>query len=278
MARRVALSALRHLSERASPSSAGLLAGFAGGASRVSGASDIPTPVHAAAAGLSSLACSISVHTQGLGSSRRLLARVFSSDAAGVGGGITVGGVKISPPKARKPARAAGDGAPAGPVVAHVAAAAAAAGGAGAGAGASGAGARQQQQQLPSAEAIGSVVRLEEAEPDFAPTQLTGFGSGVVGVNDVFFHGSVVALPHVAFLWSPTSWDEVTAESLAFLRFLHPLPGAFALVPSLVPSRLAPFRTLSSSPRVTSLTDCTSSAHLPLPIIPTHPLPCPQTT
>lgn len=41
-------------------------------------------------------------------------------------------------------------------------------------------------------------------------------------VSGVLMEGSVVLLPHAAFLWSPRRMDEVTHESLAFIPLLDP--------------------------------------------------------
>jgi len=97
----------------------------------------------------------------------------------------------------------------------------------------------------PRVEAAGTVVRLtddgpiviakgsdqqekqdtqEEIPEEKTPVQITGFGGGTIGINNMFFHGSVTILPNMCFLWSPRTWSDVSVESLEFLRLLHPLP------------------------------------------------------
>ncbi len=56
------------------------------------------------------------------------------------------------------------------------------------------------------------------------PVVISGFGSGVIGINDVMFHSSVVVTPAMAYSWMVDKWDSVTPESLSFLHLLTPSP------------------------------------------------------
>ncbi len=55
----------------------------------------------------------------------------------------------------------------------------------------------------------------------------------MIGANGLLFHGSIVALPSMTLLWSPKTWEDVTVDSLAFLSFIHPLPGLYLGIPSM---------------------------------------------
>lgn len=73
---------------------------------------------------------------------------------------------------------------------------------------------------------VGTVGSLEDGteEQSFSRTLFYGFAPNSIVMNGMAFRGSIIATPTMVYLWKPTRWEEVTAESLAFLQFLWPVP------------------------------------------------------
>jgi len=65
---------------------------------------------------------------------------------------------------------------------------------------------------------------VERREMSLPSVVISGFGSSVIGINEIMYHSSVVVTPAMAFSWMVDRWDDVTPETLAFLHLLTPSP------------------------------------------------------
>lgn len=66
------------------------------------------------------------------------------------------------------------------------------------------------------------VVPLGAEEGKYGKAEVQGHAIGQVLVNGVLLEGSVLATRTFHFLWAPQTMEEVTLDSLAVLRLLHP--------------------------------------------------------
>jgi len=69
---------------------------------------------------------------------------------------------------------------------------------------------------------------LPERRARTAKIQLT-FGSHYFEVDNAKLPGSIFALPDSVLLWSPTSWEEITPETLSIIEILKPRPSVVIL-------------------------------------------------
>lgn len=103
----------------------------------------------------------------------------------------------------------------------------AAAGAAGAAAAAAGGGAREGA--VTGAQLLSEGGGAERREHSLPSIVISGFGAGVIGINEIMYHSSVVATPAMAFAWAVERWEDVSPEALAFLHLLTPSPDYLIL-------------------------------------------------
>lgn len=70
---------------------------------------------------------------------------------------------------------------------------------------------------------------LDKVSEESGRVRFTGYGDTGFDVNGVFHEGSIVCLSSLHLKWTPTTFQEITPESLSIFQLLRPAPDILLL-------------------------------------------------
>lgn len=70
---------------------------------------------------------------------------------------------------------------------------------------------------------------LDNVAQDSRRVRIDGYGENGFDINGVFYEGSVICLSSLILKWRPTSFAEITPDSLSLFQLLRPAPDILLL-------------------------------------------------